>query len=646
MTQTTSLPNSGQPAMLSLAGSVRPDWARIDVIWERLALEHGSHLRRQSGLEPTRFLAEAFATALRLGVLRTFALRLAKDDLVAEGIEAFNDKIEALIGRSLFAQQAFVNGVFGGVDARLAGRGLLRACDYVCRIDIDELQVGTGVLIEPTLVATAAHVIWPLVARDADGSPSLAEDDSLRASDDSLHRLTLTFGDALDESPDGGTPSRPAGKVATLHPDWLYWGSPPTQLERATALFDVRDVDGITASDGPWDLAVIRLAQPLDLPGPPQLVREPPGGVFPVHVLHHPHGAQRQGQPLVWSIGKLDEQLGGVPPLRYLHDANTLGGSSGAPVFDQQWRIVAVHQAGPRVLQDAAQAAGLSPGDRNRAVPIRYWCERLERIGQPPPDDAPILTHLVNAVDLSPYPYPVIGRRRTQASLWWGMRANAPAVDRLLIVRGDPGTGKRFTKRLVREYVESQGGAVATLDLANALTDDAASFARRIAGAMSAQIPQARLDGLTTAPREVRHEVTPALRRTWEDLASRHAMWLVLEGFAGAALDVPQAVGDLVTSLVGRLDEYPLLRLVLVGWPGNPPLGMEASIEDLMPPTGADIAQHFLPPGDTLDWQLVDEADRLLAKAHADALFGYDAAHWVVARLAAELPHAIPVGEP
>ncbi len=645
MTAAPAIVGQMPPVFVALAGSVRPDWVRIDAIWERLARDHGSHLRRQSGLEPRRFLAEAFAAARDLDILRAFAIQLVKEDLVAgPDVGGFNEKVEEIVGRSIYGQQSWVNGVFGAVDARLAGRGLLRACDYVCRIDVDGEQVGTGVLVGPVMVATAAHVVLPLTARGADGKPEVAADGTLRAAPDSLRRLTLTFGDALDVSPDGGNPARAAGTVAGLHPDWLYWASTPTVLEQATALFDVRDIGGIAMPDGPWDLAVIRLAQPLELPAPPELVREPPGQAFAIHVLHHPHGTQQTGQPMVWSIGQLDEQLG-APPVRYLHDANTLGGSSGAPLFDQRWRIVGVHQAGARVVQDAADAAGLAAAARNRAVPIRHLCDRLDRMGPPPAEDAPRLTHLQAAVDLTPYPYPVIGRRRTQESLWRGVRPDAPAADRLLIVRGSPGTGKRFTKRLVREYVEAHGGAVVTLDLANVLTDDAASFARRIAGAMSAAMPEPRLDGLTTAPRETRREVAPALGRTWEELARRRAVWLVLEGFAGAALDVPPAVSDVVTTIVRQLGEYPLLRLVLVGWLETPPPGLEKSIEDLLPPTADDIVTHFLPPGDKPDEELIALAARLLAEAQAAGLTGYDAAHRVVATITAQLSAAIGGGQ-
>jgi hypothetical protein len=626
-----------------MAAAVRPDWARVDAVWEALAREHSSHLRRQSGLEPRDFLVEAFSAARELKFLRAFAVQLVKEDLIEQDVTGFNRHLEAILGQSIYGQQSWVNGVFGAVDARIAGRGLLRACDYVCRIDIDGQQVGTGVLVGPVLVATAAHVVLPLTARAADGSLEVAADGTLHAAPDTLGRLTLTFGDALDVSPDGGEPTRQTGKLATLHPDWLYWASQPTALEQSRALFDVHDVDGIAMPDGPWDLAVIRLAQPLELPAPPELVREPPGSAFAVHVLHHPHGTQQTGQPMVWSIGQLDVQLG-TPPIRYLHDANTLEGSSGAPLFDQRWRVVGVHQAGARVVPQAQDAAGLDAAARNRAVPIRHLCDRLDRMGPPPADNAPVITYLQSATDLNPYPYPVIGRRRTQDSLWRGMRTDAPAADRLLIVRGAPGTGKRFTKRLVREYLEAHRAAVVTLDLANVLTDDAASFARRIAGAMSVAVPEPAGERVTTAPWDARREVAPALGRTWQELARRRAVWLVLEGFAGASLDVPTAVSDVVTAIVRQLPEYPLLRLILVGWMEAPPPGLEKSIEDLAAPTADDVAAHFLPPGEPSDPEVVALAARLLTEAHAEGLAGYDAAHRVVATIATRLATAMGGG--
>ena len=175
--------------------------------------------------------------------------------------------------------------------------------------------------------------------------------------------------------------------------------------------------------------------------------------------------------------------------MRCLHDASTLRGSSGAPVYDARWRVVALHQGGDRVLQSSADAGGLSKESRNRAVPIRRWRDRLEEIERSVFGDVPYLTTLSNSPDLTPSPYPVIGRRETQRRIWRAMQPHATAASRLLIIRGAPGTGLRFTKRLVREFVTARGGVMGTLNMANALNEDAAGFAERAAGALSAQLP-------------------------------------------------------------------------------------------------------------------------------------------------------------
>jgi hypothetical protein len=218
------------------------------------------------------------------------------------------------------------------------------------------------------------------------------------------------------------------------------------------------------------------------------------------------------------------------------------------------------------------------------------------------------------------------------------MQADATPPERLLIVRGAPGTGRRFTKRLVRETVEAHGGSVATLDLANALADDAAAFAHRIAGALSAPLAAALAsEALTTTSREVRDDVVPELAATWQQLARERRVWLVLEALGSGTLDAPSPVTDLVVNLVRQLAEYPLLRLVLIGWVHTAPQGFEGSIEDLLPPTGLDVAYHFTPSGEEPDDDVVAAADALLNLEYARGRSGYEAAHEVVTVLTERL---------
>jgi V8-like Glu-specific endopeptidase len=71
-------------------------------------------------------------------------------------------------------------------------------------------------------------------------------------------------------------------------------------------------------------------------------------------VLGHP-----DREPMAISMGRvLDHAANGV---RLRHDAYTLGGSSGSPVFDANFQLVALHHAGD-------PAAG--PAQYNQAIPM------------------------------------------------------------------------------------------------------------------------------------------------------------------------------------------------------------------------------------------------------------------------------------
>jgi hypothetical protein len=631
MTALIALPEGvWDPNITALADTVVGDWLKIDSIWEALRRRRSIHLRRDaSSDDPREFLLEALATAHHRNLLRAFASHLMKEGLVRDD---FQKRLDAVLGPAAFELQRFQSGVFTPVSALIAGRGLLRACDYICRIDVNDQHAGTGVLVRPTLVATAAHVVWDLIAKQADGSPDLDAAGSLQAIPDSIGQLTLTFGDVEDYLPNSDGTYRQEGEVAPLHPNWLAWGSRPSQNEFPTVP-DIRDIAGIDMRQGPWDLVLIRLAAPRILPGQTLRVGAPPSRPFVIHVLHHPNGGTDRGQPLLWSIGKLDEQLG-RPAVRCLHDANTLGGSSGAPIFDSRWRIVALHQAGERVLQSYTDARPKADTSRNRAVPVRHWSKQLDAIERALLLDVPYVKELRGSPGLTPDPNPVIGRRETQEWVWRAMQPGATAAERLLIVRGQPGTGLRFTKRLVRELVTSRGCLIAALDMVNVLHEDAIGFKRRVAGTLSGQAV-APLDaglntGLTTVQRDIRTGVAPGLGRELEQLADGRAIFLVLEGFGQAWLDDPPAVRDLLVNLIHRLAEFPLLRLVFVGWLEEPPPGFEGSVENLSLPTAEDVAYYFTPAGEEPDEQLITMIQTSLEGANQRGSTGYAAAHEVV----------------
>jgi Trypsin-like peptidase domain len=635
MTALTAWPEGvWDPEITALADAVVGEWLRIDSIWEAIRVRRGIHLRRDaSSANPAEFLAEALAVARERNLLGAFAGELIKEGLVHPD---FQECLDAVLGPSASELQVFKNGAFAPVPALVAGVGLLRACEYVCRIDVDGQHAGTGVLVHPRLVATAAHVVWDLIAKQANGSAALSADGSLQAAPDSVGQLTLTFGYIEDYLPESdGTYPVFKGEVAPPHENWLAWGSPPGQNEHPR-LSAVTDISGIDKTQGPWDLALIRLAAPRALTGQ-TLFAEAQSKPFWINILHHPTSGTDRGEPLLWSVGKLDRRLG-RPPVRFLHNANTLPGSSGAPIFDKGWRIVALHQGGDRVLQRYTEARPSADASRNRAVPIGHWCERLDAIEQAlSSQEVVYVRELRGSPGLVPDPYPVIGRRETQRRLWRALQPGAASQDRLLIVRGQPGSGLRFTKRLVRELVTAHGGLVAALDMVNMLREDAIGFVQQVAGTLSRQASaslSAGLDiGLTTAQRDIRAGVAPTLGRELERLAGGRALFLVLEGFGEAWLDDPPAVRELLVNLIQRLGEFPSLRLVLVGWLEDPPAGFEVSVEDLSFPTAEDVAYYFTPAGQEPSEQQVTAIQGQLQAASRRGVADYAAAQEVISLL-------------
>ena len=598
--------NHARHVVQALLAVISRDWTRIDAAWERTRRPHGIHIRRDTALDQESFLLEALAEAQRRRILHVFIRELNYEGLLTESdLHA----ISRLPEGPTWELQAFQNGVFIPINALLYGKNLIAACDQVCRIDVDGYQAGTGVQVSATLVATAAHVLEPLITVGPDGA--------FQAAHHSLGRLSVTFCYAEDfKDEESLETQRNDGVAVPLHHRWLVWGSGRAISDDPHSGLGVSSISGISSTGGPWDLAFIRLAERREKRRPIQLLpSDPPANPFQINILHHPNGQVPTGQPLLLSEGQLRKHLAhlGQPPVRCLHDASTSPGSSGAPIFDSHWRIVALHQGGV-----PPGAHGMAEGE-NRAIPVGRWRDQLASVVRSLSDDGPYLTELKTSTDLVPNPYPVIGRRETQRHVLRAMQPDASPQERLLIIRGEPGTGRRFTKRLVREMVSGTDGVAAILDMANGLDHSASEFIQRVAGAFSAEFEPPDLELLTTEQRAIHDDLVPLLGQLLDNVAGDRPVWLVLEGFGDVFAPIPAALTNLVGGLIERLPDFPSVRLVLVGWTSNPP-GYENSVENLRPPTADDVIWYLHPAGEVPDIKMVwaIEADfEFAASRHA-----------------------------
>lgn len=462
------MPDRAAQDVAALALEITGGWPQVMAVWEEFRAKHGIYLRAELDADRLSFLEQALWSAIGSGHLGALLARLAEQNLTGGGM---HQAATPLLGAG-FAMQSYVNGVWQPQNALINGRRLMEACDHVCRISIDGKHRGTGILIRPTIVATAAHVVAPLVGADHRCLPN------------SVARLSVSFFDADDLMPDGelGDATPTLGKA---HEHWLAYFSPRAPGE-GEALYPIDCVTGISGT-GPWDLALLRLAEPPrpGLTGHRLGQGEPPAVAFGIHVLHHPADAIGAPLGLVWSIGSVKHALGGTVPLRWLHDANTDKGSSGAPCFDNNWRVVALHQAGPTAISAANQ--------NNRAVPIYPWAQEIDDLAEEA-DVTPYLTFVPNERG---QPQPVFGRRQLQARAWRAMTALRPGYDRALLVLGDRQSGKSFSVAILAELARQSRCRFVSLDARNVQNDSPLQFAQKI---LAPWVPACRSAGPRPPP--------------------------------------------------------------------------------------------------------------------------------------------------
>lgn len=239
--------------------------------------------------------------------------------------------------------EKLINAAAGFSDIAAFRKGLVEAECRTARIEIGGKAKGTGFLVSDSLLLTN----WHVVKNGVEGA--LARFD---------HKT----------QPGGSLVSQ--GRAVLFADKWLEARSP-------------HDIIALElGSDGPpsgnWDYALVRLTEPV---GSQSIGSDPlgdgdrrgyyrlDGGSYhfdkdePLLIVGHPNG-----RPMQLSYACPSEVSPTQHACRIRYQTNTEGGSSGSPVFNRDWRVVALHHAaGPTSIPGEFNLQG---GDFNQGIPV------------------------------------------------------------------------------------------------------------------------------------------------------------------------------------------------------------------------------------------------------------------------------------
>ena len=143
------------------------------------------------------------------------------------------------------------------------------------------------------------------------------------------------------------------------------------------------EVAGLEAANLPLDYTILRLAAPVQRPPLPLLsdqIQVVPDKPKTVNIIQHPNGKAKK-------VALRNNHIfdAPYPKVRYFTDTET--GSSGSPVFDDDWRVIALHRASS--LVGGVSYQGQKTAWVNEGVQIKAILDHLQST------NAPLLTEII-----------------------------------------------------------------------------------------------------------------------------------------------------------------------------------------------------------------------------------------------------------
>lgn len=473
------------------------------------------------------------------------------------------------------------SGGFRKLDEVQAGlmQAQRRTCRIVVRLGGDRVT-GSGFLIGPRLVLTNWHVVQsllePLPAGDA-GRQGLADAEAWRKREGSADALSVQF----DLNAPGGH------TTIQVAPDWLIAAS--RSEGGSTGPTVAWPTSNVKAAFEPFDdFAILKLSEAAglergyyDIAGdepPPRpdekmvLVQYP--GSFSIRMTD---GSFAVASKFAGLLGSGDD----VTDARVLHNANSIGGSSGGLILDPEMRPVALHQAGIQLGRSAlagkpdTAAADEEKGSAvNVAIPLyRIWKKARAAI-QGSLGDLRALRPLLRNGD------PLIGRMELQQAIAEAMAGKA----KIIVVRpsiGDDGqlfakVGKSFSRDVLRDYLDGAGHVVTEISAAKLVGNafsSATAILEAVRGGLAADLRGSPSDPQSSELNDVVASLSAALREKLVADAGNRVRWIVIDDLETHSLP-HVSTRDLLDRFYADVMREPALRLMLVGLldPGLPSL--------------------------------------------------------------------------
>ncbi|MBC8444747.1 MAG: trypsin-like peptidase domain-containing protein [Chloroflexi bacterium] len=200
--------------------------------------------------------------------------------------------------------------------------GAIYSAQAVCLIEVPEgIKVGTGFLIGPDLVLTNQHVLQNV---------------------NYLESAVARFGYMED-----ATGVAQPGRVHRFQPGF-YYSSPPEALDYALVRLEDAPLKGSATTDELSMVEMVRLGKHRGyLALAPRFIIDRER----VNIVQHP-----DCDPMKVVMTQ-NYVAGDMSETRLQYVADTMGGSSGSPVLNQKWEVVALHHSGKPYPPEAVTAS-------------------------------------------------------------------------------------------------------------------------------------------------------------------------------------------------------------------------------------------------------------------------------------------------